>query len=74
MEIHTFDTIERLSNNPGNSARPRIAVSQNEVYVVWAGGGIFFIRSLDGGATFGAATIIIPDANRPAITVSQNIA
>jgi hypothetical protein len=70
---NTFDTVERLSNNPGDSRRPIIIASQNEIYVVWdASGGIFFIRSLDAGTTFGAATIIIPDAFDPAIAVSLN--
>jgi len=71
----TFDTIDTLSNNPGDSRLPKLAVSENNIYVVWdAPGGIFFIRSPDSGTIFGAATIIIPDANRPAIAVSQNIA
>jgi hypothetical protein len=65
----------RLRNNPRDSRRPGIAVTQNEIYVVWdAIGGIFFIRSLDADTTFGAATIIIPDASDPAMAVSQNIA
>jgi hypothetical protein len=57
---NTFDTIERISNNPGESRSPDIAISENEIYVVWDGfpGGIFFMRSLDGGITFGAATIL----------------
>jgi hypothetical protein len=71
----TFDSVKRLSNNPGDSQFSRIAVFQNEVYIVWdIPGGIFFIRSHDDGKTFGAATIIIPGASDPAITVSQNIA
>ena len=73
---NTFDAVERISNNPGDSRNPRIAISENEIYVVWDGfpGGIFFMRSLDGGITFGAATIIIPDGSDPAIAVSQNLA
>jgi hypothetical protein len=46
-----------LSNNPTNSFRPGVAVSGNNVYVVWHDGisgnyEVFFKKSTDGGATF----------------------
>ena len=51
------DTPINLSNNPGSSDSPQIAVSGNNVYVVWADGAtgngdIYFRRSTDDGATF----------------------
>lgn len=55
------DTID-LSKNIGSSFNPGIAVSGNNVYVVWqddtgstGNTGIFFQKSSDGGATFGQA-------------------
>jgi hypothetical protein len=52
-----FDPNIQLSNNPKNSGDPIIAVSGNNVYVVWneitpATREIFYKRSTDGGATF----------------------
>ncbi len=59
----TFGPEIRVSANPGPSLHPAIAISGNNVYVVWAenfangAGGSFqadilFNRSVDGGATF----------------------
>ena len=66
----TFDAAINLSNNPGDSRSAKIAASQDDVYVVWddrtgkiLGRDIFFIRSDTGGISFGATTIIIPDAS-----------
>ena len=72
----TFNTIERLSNNPGESRSPDLTTSENQIYLVWdvSPGGIFFIRSVDGGITFGAATMMITNGSDPALAVSQNIA
>lgn len=72
----TFDAIQTISNNPGDSLFPNLAVSEDNIYIAWAGfpGGIFFIRSTDSAVTFGATTIVVPDANSPSIAVSQNIA
>jgi len=51
-----FD-VSNLSNSQGMSSNPRIAVSGNNVYVVWneetiAGYEIFFSKSTDNGTTF----------------------
>src|SRR3972149_1512931 len=51
-----FD-VSNLSNSQGMSSNPRIAVSGNNVYVVWneetmAGYEIFFSKSTDNGKTF----------------------
>jgi len=51
-----FD-VSNLSNSQGMSSNPRIAVSGNNVYVVWneetmAGYEIFFSKSIDNGTTF----------------------
>jgi hypothetical protein len=56
----TWQAIKNLSDNPGQSTAPEIAVSGSSVYVVWlqldAGSShedIFFRRSTDNGATWG---------------------
>jgi ethanolamine utilization microcompartment shell protein EutL len=76
-----FDATMNLSNNPGDSRGVEIAASQDNVYVVWddrtgnvVGRDVFFIRSTNGGISFGATTIIIPDASSSDIAVAQNIA
>jgi hypothetical protein len=56
----TFSSIRNLSNNPGESFDPQIAVSGNNVYVVWedttsssiGNGDILFVRSVNKGSTF----------------------
>jgi hypothetical protein len=55
----TWQAVKNISNNPGGSYHPRIAVSGSNVYVVWlqvdSGGtleDIFFRRSTDNGATW----------------------
>jgi hypothetical protein len=57
-----FASAENLSNSPGESSDPRIAVSDSNVYVVWedttsetGNGEIKFVRSSDSGATFTSA-------------------
>ena len=54
----TFGSTENLSNNPGNSTDARIALYQNNFYLVWTddtsgNGDIYFKRSVDNGSTFG---------------------
>ena len=75
-----FDATMNLSNNPGDSRSSKIVVSQDNVYVVWddrtgnvLGRDIFFIRSANGGITFGATTIIIPNAGSSDLAVTQNV-
>jgi len=53
----TFSDVVNLSNNTGFSEHPQIAVSGNNVYVVWIDNTsgnreIYFVRSTDGGATY----------------------
>jgi len=50
----TFETVKNLGNNTGFNGFPQIALSGNNVYVVWhdATNGILFARSTDNGATF----------------------
>jgi hypothetical protein len=57
-----FASAENLSNSPGESADPRIAVSESNVYVVWedttsetGNSDVKFVRSADSGATFTSA-------------------
>ena len=53
----TFSPTINISNNAGQSARPAIAISGNNVYVVWDDNtpgnfDIFYRRSTDGGSMF----------------------
>ena len=53
----TFGSVENLSNSPGNSTDPQIALYNNNLYVVWSddstgNGDIYFKRSVDNGTTF----------------------
>jgi hypothetical protein len=53
----TYSDVVNLSNNTGFSEHPQIAVSGNNVYVVWIDNTsgnreIYFVRSTDGGATY----------------------
>jgi hypothetical protein len=56
-----FASAEDLSDSPGQSTDPRIAVSEGNVYVVWEDASsegnseIEFVRSADRGATFSTA-------------------
>ena len=56
----TFSSIKNLGNNTGFNGFPQIAVSGNNVFVVWhdATHGIFFTRSTDNGGTFGNPVIL----------------
>jgi hypothetical protein len=56
----SFDPSINLSNTTGKSLRPALAVSYNDVYVVWSDDTtgtrnfeILYRRSTDGGASFG---------------------
>ena len=65
-------TTDNLSNNGAVSAGPAIAVSGNNVYVVWSDntpgrGDIFYRRSIDGGATF-SSTVNLSNNNGRSIT------
>jgi ethanolamine utilization microcompartment shell protein EutL len=53
----TFNAIVNLSNNSGGSAAPVLAVSGNNVYVIWidnifGNNQVLYRRSTDGGVTF----------------------
>ena len=77
-----FASAENLSNSPGEASDPRIAVSENNVYVVWedttsetGNGEIKFTRSSDGGATFASAKNLSNNNGisfDPRIAVSEN--
>ena len=48
---------QTLSNTPGNSTDPKIALYKNNVYIAWSddstgNGDIYFKRSVDNGTTF----------------------
>jgi hypothetical protein len=76
----TFGRIINLSNNPGDYAFPSIAVSGNNVYVVWyvmwydryPVEGVLFRSSADGGGTFGITINLSSSTDYvfPAIAVS----
>ena len=77
----TFDSMINLSNKSGWSTNPQIAVSQNNVYVVWTNnaqekyGQIFFTKSSDNGATFDSMINLSNKSGwstNPQIAVSQN--
>ena len=65
----TFGSVVNLSDNSGDSVFPRIALSNNNVYVVWedktidGSGDILFRASSDGGATFGGLKKINTNLN-----------
>lgn len=59
----SFTNTINLSNTPGISAAPQIAISGNNVYVVWSddtagNSGIFFAKSSDNGVSFDKAVNI----------------
>jgi hypothetical protein len=65
----TFGDVINLSNNAGESGRHRIAVSDNNVYVVWRhSDDIFFRTSNDNGATFGD----VINLSNNAVSISEN--
>jgi hypothetical protein len=78
---NTFGNIVNLSNYSGSSVNPQIAVSQNNVYVVWTNnfqekyGQVFLTRSTDNGNTFGNIVNLSNYSGssvNPQIAVSQN--
>jgi len=76
----TWDPETRLTNAPSVSERASMAVSGNNIHVVWQDGRngnkrIYYIRSTDGGTTWGADTRIVDSpelSERPSIAVSGN--
>jgi len=75
----TWQTAKRLTNNTGNSYRPKIVVRSSNVYVVWDddtfGGNddIYLRQSTDSGATWQTATRLTNNtgnSSNPAIAVS----
>ncbi len=80
----TWFADNRISNNPGYSGDPCLAVSGSEVHVVWAnriesqdGYEIMYKRSGDGGLTWGAETRLTNDpfdSEYPVVAASgQNV-
>ena len=76
----TFSSVENLSNNTGSSVSPRIAVSGNNVYVVWTdnttgNGDVYLKASSDNGLKFKGKKILgknIGNSIDPQIAVSEN--
>jgi hypothetical protein len=81
----SFGDTKNLSNSAGNSGRPTVAVSGNNVYVVWhdntTQGGvaqfdILYRRSTNGGANFGSTVNLSNTAQAsttPSIAASNNL-
>ena len=76
---NNFTVPDNISNNPGSSENPAIAVSGNAVYVAWSNSAsnseILFIKSTDAGANFTDPDNISNNAGtseNPVITVSGN--
>jgi ethanolamine utilization microcompartment shell protein EutL len=81
----SFGDTKNLSNSAGNSGRPAVAVSGNNVYVVWhdntTQGGvaqfdILYRRSTNGGANFGSTVNLSNTAQAsttPSIAASNNL-
>jgi len=56
----TWQAAKRITNNTGGSVCPKIAVDGSKIYIVWYDSTpgnieIFFVRSIDGGATWKTA-------------------
>ncbi len=72
----TFGNTVNLSNNSGESGRPQIAVSGNNVYVVWQYSDDIYLRaSNDNGATFGNTVNLsnnVVDASKNTLTPSNS--
>ena len=76
----TFSSPQNLSNSPGRSRNPAIAVSGSDVYIVWdddtlGNFEIFYIVSRDGGQSFSQPQNLSQNAGRsvlPDIAVSEN--
>jgi hypothetical protein len=71
----TFTSAKSLSNNPGNSVNPNVAVSGNNVYVAWEDDSagdteIILVRSTNGGVNFTSRNI----SNSPGESFDPKIA
>jgi hypothetical protein len=67
-----------LSNNPGISSEPEMAVSGNNVYVVWRDNTpgteeILFKRSINGGASFDSTLYLTANSTKPINSVRPQI-
>jgi hypothetical protein len=74
----TFAPTINLSNNPGISNEPGMAVSQNKVYVVWRDNTlgteeILFKRSVNGGASFDSTLYLTANSTKPINSVRPQI-
>ena len=77
----TFSMPVNISNNSGDSGFPKILVSENNIYVIWAftvtntDFDVLFSKSTDGGATFSTPVNLsntVRDTGLPQMTVSGN--
>lgn len=72
----TWQAPKRLTNQPGNSWGPSIAVNEQDLYVVWEDGGdlsynIYFMKSTNGGKTWESAQNL---TGNPGLTQTPTIA
>jgi hypothetical protein len=75
---NTFGPTLNLSNNPGISSEPEMAVTANKVYVVWRDNTpgteeILFKRSINGGASFGSNLYLTTNSTKPINSVRPQI-
>ncbi|MGC2685264.1 MAG: sialidase family protein, partial [Candidatus Nitrosopolaris sp.] len=75
----TFDSTINVSNNPGYSSEPEMAISGSNVYVVWrddtpGNEEIFFKRSMNNGASFGTVVYLSDNSTKPINSVRPQIA
>ena len=73
----TFSDIVNLSNTPGHSRSPVVAVLGDHIHIMWVDGtpgnaDVFYRRSTDGGATFGDIVNLsnTPEGSTPRFAVS----
>ena len=68
----SFEGLIKLSTNANPNETPYIAISGDTVYVVWNEdiGHIVMRRSIDGGATFGAITMLTTNGGFPQIAAA----
>jgi hypothetical protein len=74
----TFDATVNISDNPGFSTEPELALSGNNVYVVWRDNTpgneeIFFKRSINNGASFGSLVYVSDNSTKPINSVRPQI-
>jgi hypothetical protein len=72
---HTWSPMVQVSDGTGVQGSDPAIGPNGEVYVVWAGAGVMFDKSTDGGTTFGVDSTISPVSSLhgfPSIAVDQS--